>query len=89
MEMNMMGIPLAGADICGFNGNAWPELCARWHELGAFYPFVRNHNADWTKDQDPVALGPTVVAAARNALNMRYSLLPYIYTVRLLERQDY
>ena len=41
---------------------------------------LRNHN-EKKIDQDPVALGPAVVAAARNALRKRYSLLPYLYTL--------
>lgn len=81
LNFNLFAIPLIGADICGFDGNTTVELCARWSELGAFYPFSRNHNTDGTIDQDPVALGPVVTKAAKNALEMRYSLLPYLYTL--------
>ncbi|KAI2798523.1 hypothetical protein BLOT_012805 [Blomia tropicalis] len=80
LNFNIFGVPLIGADICGFNGNTTIELCARWHQLGAFYTFVRNHNTDNAIDQDPVALGPLVVKAAKNALKLRYALLPYLYT---------
>jgi len=44
MAMNIAGIPLVGADICGFGLDTSPNLCTKWHYVGAFYTFSRNHN---------------------------------------------
>lgn len=82
MEFNLFGIPYIGADICGFFGDTTAELCKRWMQLGAFYPFSRNHNTlDSTVEQDPGALGEEVARASREALETRYWLLPYLYTL--------
>ncbi|XP_055925185.1 maltase-glucoamylase-like isoform X2 [Argiope bruennichi] len=81
MEFNIFGIPYIGADVCGFNGETTPELCIRWMQLGAFYPFFRNHNGMNEKAQDPVALGADVVAASKRAVERRYILNPYLYTL--------
>jgi alpha-glucosidase len=44
MNMNMFGIPLAGADVCGFFGEKKDdEMCGRWIQLSTFYPFARAH----------------------------------------------
>ncbi|VDN04852.1 unnamed protein product [Thelazia callipaeda] len=79
-EFNLFGIPYVGADICGFNGKASEELCLRWQQLGAFYPFSRNHNERNEPDQDP-SQWPDVAKAAKQANFFRYYYLPYLYSL--------
>ncbi|KAJ4944595.1 hypothetical protein JOQ06_013138 [Pogonophryne albipinna] len=81
LTFNLLGIPLVGADICGFSEEPQEELCVRWTQLGAFYPFTRNHNAIDMRPQDPTAFSPLARTAMKQALLLRYSLFPVLYTL--------
>ncbi|XP_077637197.1 putative maltase-glucoamylase 2 [Crocuta crocuta] len=83
LEFNLFGIPMVGANICGYTKNVTDELCTRWMQLGAFYPLSRNHNGPGFRDQDPAAFGmqSLLVNSSRHYLNIRYTLLPYLYTL--------
>ncbi|XP_025785147.1 putative maltase-glucoamylase-like protein FLJ16351 [Puma concolor] len=83
LEFNLFGIPMVGANICGYTKNVTEELCRRWMQLGAFYPLSRNHNGPEFVDQDPVAFGShsLLVNSSKHYLNIRYTLLPYLYTL--------
>ena len=83
-SFNLFGIPMVGSDICGFEGNTNEILCARWAQLGSFYPFARNHNHEHSIDQEFHKLGPTVLETAKQAFKMRYSILKYYYSLFIL-----
>nr|XP_058944408.1 maltase-glucoamylase-like [Pocillopora verrucosa] len=81
LEFNLFGIPYVGADVCGFFDHPTSEMCLRWTQLGAFYPFFRNHNGYGNKAQDPTAFGEEFARNARIVLRTRYKLLPFLYTL--------
>ncbi|MEE6501197.1 hypothetical protein FKM82_004096 [Ascaphus truei] len=83
LEFSLFGVPYIGADICGFFDDCSEDLCRRWMQVGAFYPFSRNHNAELYKDQDPASYGADslLVKTSKHYLNIRYTLLPYLYTL--------
>ncbi|XP_048244679.1 lysosomal alpha-glucosidase-like [Haliotis rufescens] len=83
LSFNMFGIPFIGVDICGFRGDSDEELCTRWLQLGAFYPFMRSHNTHMSPDKDPAATRFSSTAHDRNreALRLRYRLLPFLYSL--------
>lgn len=80
MNLGLSGYAMVGADVGGFANSPPADLLTRWFELGVFYPIYRNHAAKGTADHEPWASGPEQEAVRRRYIELRYKLLPYIYT---------
>ena len=80
LTFSLFGIPMFGVDTCGFNGNSDEELCNRWMQLSAFFPFYRNHNVLSANSQEPYVWS-SVIEATKTAMAIRFQLLPYMYTL--------
>lgn len=81
LNMGISGLPFVGADIGGFSGTPSPELFTRWLQLGVFYPFMRAHTEQVTPDQEPWSYGPAHEAINRRSIELRYRLLPQLYSL--------
>lgn len=80
-NMGLSGVPFVGCDIGGFMGNATAELFARWMQVGMLYPFMRGHSALDTERHEPWVFGERVERICREYIELRYRLLPYLYTL--------
>lgn len=80
MAQGIAGMPFAGADVGGFFGNPSKELLTRWYQAGAFYPFFRAHAHIEAKRREPYLAGEPYVSIIRDAVRLRYSLLPAWYS---------
>ena len=81
LSINLAGLPFSGADVGGFFGDPSPELLTRWYQVGIFYPFFRGHAHLDTRRREPWLFGEEVLGRIRAAIRMRYTLLPYLYTL--------
>lgn len=81
LTLGLSGQPFSGPDIGGFLGNTSPDLWADWIGFGAFFPFCRGHACAGTNAKEPWAFGKEIENTSRIALDRRYRLLPYLYTL--------
>jgi alpha-glucosidase len=80
LGIGISGQPFVGGDVPGFTGVADAELAARWFAYAALTPFCRCHHEQGSGPHYPWSFGPEVETIARSALELRYRLLPYLYT---------
>ncbi len=78
LNLSLSGVAFCGADVGGFLDHCTGELLTRWTQLAAFTPFFRNHANVDSRRQEPWSFGPRVEARCRDAITLRYQMLPYL-----------
>lgn len=80
VNIGLSGQPFIGSDVGGFmNGEPSNEMYIRWMQLGSFTPFFRGHSSIDTKAREPWAFNEFTEENARQAIQLRYKLLPFWY----------
>ena len=81
LQMGMQGLAYMHSDLGGFaNPNLDDELYVRWLQYGVFQPIFRPH-AQEEVPSEPVYRDAATEQMAKQAIRLRYSLLPYNYTL--------
>ncbi|WCO01258.1 TIM-barrel domain-containing protein [Psychroserpens ponticola] len=81
LQMGMQGLAYMHSDLGGFAGaNLDDELYVRWLQYGVFQPIFRPH-AQEEVASEPVFRSDKAKALAKQAIELRYSLLPYNYNL--------
>ncbi|KEG09436.1 putative glycosyl hydrolase-like protein [Trypanosoma grayi] len=78
---SIAGIPFVGTDIGGFFHQPDDELLVRWYQLGAFYPLFRADADAAVPLREAWLFAAHTRARIRDAVRLRYTLLPYLYTL--------
>ncbi|MCG8477141.1 MAG: glycoside hydrolase family 31 protein [Cytophagales bacterium] len=84
MSAGMGLIPFWSCDISGYCGDikdyeAFSELYTRWVQFGAFNPLSRIHH-EGNNAVEPWLFGEETEKLVKQAIELKYSLFPYIYT---------
>lgn len=80
LTMSMSGLGYIHSDAGGFaQGVRDDELYTRWLQFAVFTPILRPHGSN--HPSEPVYWSKQTQDIVRRYMNLRYSLLPYIYTL--------
>jgi alpha-glucosidase (family GH31 glycosyl hydrolase) len=81
LQMGLQGIGYMHSDLGGFAGaNDDPELYVRWLQYGVFQPIFRPHGQEQVASE-AIFKDDKTKALAKEAIQLRYSLLPYNYSL--------
>jgi oligosaccharide 4-alpha-D-glucosyltransferase len=82
LQMGLLGLAYNHSDLGGFAGGERfdPELYERWLQYGVFQPIFRPHAQDHIPSE-PVFHGRRTRERAKAAIELRYRLMPYLYTL--------
>lgn len=83
MSSNLFGIPMAGAHLCDLSNMADEELCIRWLQVGAFFPYLESGFTSSPNNQAFPNLNANFLSALNASISLRYSILKHIYAVIL------
>ena len=78
LNLTLSGFSNVGQDIGGWDHKGPDIIYGRWFAAGTLNPFMWSHGQN---DHEPYAHGPVVEKAAREWLNLRYRLVPYLYSL--------
>ncbi|MFA5206223.1 MAG: TIM-barrel domain-containing protein [Lentisphaeria bacterium] len=83
IRAGQVGMAYVSHDIGGFlhpeSPLIDPVLYLRWLQFGVFSPILRFHSSPGAGSRQPWDYGPANLAAARHWLQLRNSLVPYLY----------
>jgi alpha-glucosidase (family GH31 glycosyl hydrolase) len=87
LQMGMQGLSYMHSDLGGFAGaNLDDNLYIRWLQYGVFQPIYRPH-AQEEVPSEPVFRSARAKELAKQAIELRYQLLPYNYTIAFENNQ--
>jgi len=87
-NLSVSGVPFVGADVGGFVETPSAELYTRWLQAAALTPFFRTHSAIDTEPREPWSFGADYEKINRESIELRYRMLPYLYTAFAAEEMD-
>jgi len=88
LQMGMQGMAYMHSDLGGFAGNYEDdELYTRWLQYGVFQPIFRPH-AQEELASEPIFKKEETKLLAKSAIELRYQLLPYNYTIAFENNQN-